>query len=307
MPTFLSALKTNQNLQKHLTHDCTFCILCRLNFNQCCYCDRNYLFLSRENLGLGLGNFFSLENSWNFVDNFHLFYKQTKTCRSIWLMIILFVFYVDSISINAATLLAEITWYCFVFSRENLGLAPGKRNSLPWKTPGNMIISKQHDSTVQSFSGENSISWQKSNGQLFSLSPSTNALTHCNFVQVPFNSLAWFYYLQYFNTYSILHFCFIPLQPILPLSCAFFRFCSGMNFDIRLHKSGVRSCNGMYRLTLFAWQFILSFKPKSYSCVFIHNYKWYANETEHWEQWSLTLSACNEVNQENKVLSEPGR
>ena len=32
------------NLQKHLTRDCSFCILCRLDFSYC-YCGRNYLTL----------------------------------------------------------------------------------------------------------------------------------------------------------------------------------------------------------------------------------------------------------------------
>ena len=40
--TFSSVFKTNQNLQMHLTHNCTFCVLCRLGFS-CCDCDRNYL------------------------------------------------------------------------------------------------------------------------------------------------------------------------------------------------------------------------------------------------------------------------
>ena len=64
--TFSSVFKTNQNLQMHLTHNCTFCVLCRLGFS-CCYCGRNYLMSfcfcmprRREKLGLGPGNINSL-------------------------------------------------------------------------------------------------------------------------------------------------------------------------------------------------------------------------------------------------------
>ena len=73
--TFLSVFKTNRNLQKHLIHDCTFCILCRLNFSYC-YCGRNYLmsycFCREKNLGCVLENFILYfgelqKNSWNFV------------------------------------------------------------------------------------------------------------------------------------------------------------------------------------------------------------------------------------------------
>ena len=53
-------------------------------------------------------------------------------------MIVLFVFYVDSISVAATV--AEVTWYRFVFlPRENLGLGPGKMLSLPWKIPGKLL------------------------------------------------------------------------------------------------------------------------------------------------------------------------
>ena len=34
MENFSAVLQTNQNLQKNLTHDCTFCILCKLNFRK---------------------------------------------------------------------------------------------------------------------------------------------------------------------------------------------------------------------------------------------------------------------------------
>ena len=117
-------------------------------------------------------NFPVLLETWNFEDNFHLFYKQTKTCRNIWLMIVLFVFYVDWISINAATA-AEITCFLglglgsffslenswnfvetfsktcktnrlkiisfFCFAKEEFEV--GKINYLPWKTPGILLSS----------------------------------------------------------------------------------------------------------------------------------------------------------------------
>ena len=38
-----------------------------------------------------------LENSWNFVENFKQFYKRNKTCKSISLINVFFVVYVDSI------------------------------------------------------------------------------------------------------------------------------------------------------------------------------------------------------------------
>ena len=74
--------------------------------------------------------FLELENSWNFVEMvFYHFYKQTENCRSIWFMILLFVFYVDSISVAASV--AQITLCRFFLPRENLGLSTRKINSYP--------------------------------------------------------------------------------------------------------------------------------------------------------------------------------
>ena len=55
----------------------------------------------------------------------------------------IFCIYKDSVSIAARV--TEIIWYRFVFcrSRENLGLGPGKINSLPWR-----ICYQQSVSTV---------------------------------------------------------------------------------------------------------------------------------------------------------------
>ena len=52
------------------------------------------------------------------------FYKQSKTCISISLKTVLFVFYVNSISI--ADTVIEITYFVFT-ERENLGLSPCRK------------------------------------------------------------------------------------------------------------------------------------------------------------------------------------
>ena len=71
----------------------------------------------------------ALENFWKLWKNFHQFYKQSKTYRSIWFMVVLFVFYVDWISVVATVV--EIT----LMSRKNSDLGSVKINSLPWRTP----------------------------------------------------------------------------------------------------------------------------------------------------------------------------
>mgnify|MGYP001793909504 CR=1 FL=1 len=50
-----------------------------------------------------------MENSWNFVENFCQFYKRIKICRNVLLVIVFFVFYIDSVSV--ASTVAEITRY----------------------------------------------------------------------------------------------------------------------------------------------------------------------------------------------------
>ena len=85
---------------------------------------------------------------------FHQFYKQTF--RSIWLMVVLFVFYVDSVSVFATV--AEITWYRFVFAEREFRFGPSKskfstlENS--WKTPGILLssLSEHHDCVIFSSS-----------------------------------------------------------------------------------------------------------------------------------------------------------
>ena len=79
--------------------------------------------------------------------HFYQFYKQTKTCRSIWVIIFLVVFYVDSILDDVTV--EEITCYHFVFAEREFAFGSWKDKFFvlvnSWKTVGTLLSPVNED------------------------------------------------------------------------------------------------------------------------------------------------------------------
>ena len=80
----------------------------------------------------------------SFWKDFHQFYKQTRTYRSIWLMTVLFVYYANSISV--AISVEESIWYRFVFAEREFIVRSWKKKFLPWRTFGKLLEFSYHQS-----------------------------------------------------------------------------------------------------------------------------------------------------------------
>ena len=83
-----------------------------------------------------------LDNSLNFVEFFfYQFYKQSRTCRSTKLVIVPFVFYLNTISVAATV--AKITWFHFVFTVREFGIGSWNNRFFTLKNSWNFVILSQ--------------------------------------------------------------------------------------------------------------------------------------------------------------------